>query len=84
MFKSDKRLWLTADGATVVEDGDPRARVLLVAAGGEIDDALAKKFGLPEYTQAAHEHAQAPADEPTAMKAQAPDEDKAQHRRSTK
>lgn len=44
-FTSDRRLYLTADDE-VVEDGDERAATLLVGAGGEVDDATAKRYGL--------------------------------------
>lgn len=43
---SDKRLYLAADGETVVEDGDARANTLLVGAGGEIADDDARRYGL--------------------------------------
>jgi hypothetical protein len=33
---SDKRLWLTADRSTVVDDGDPAAAFLLCTVGGLI------------------------------------------------
>lgn len=45
-FVSDRRLYLTTDGLTVVEEGDPRAAFLLVAVGGAISDADAEKYGL--------------------------------------
>jgi len=43
---SDKRLYLAADGETVVEDGDARANTLLVGAGSEIADDDARRYGL--------------------------------------
>ncbi len=43
---ADRRLWLTADRATVVEDGDPRAAFLLVGPGGEIAPAEVQRLGL--------------------------------------
>ena len=44
--KMDRRLYLTADGARVVEDGDPDAATLLCAAGGEVSRAVAIRHGL--------------------------------------
>jgi hypothetical protein len=44
-YRSEKRLYLTADGR-VVEEGDPDAASLLVNAGGELDDATAERYGL--------------------------------------
>lgn len=38
-------LCLTADGG-VVEEGDPRARYVLVADGGSLSDEEAEKYGL--------------------------------------
>lgn len=45
-MRSDKRLYLAADGETVVEDGDMRANTLLVGAGCEISDDEARRYGL--------------------------------------
>ena len=45
MYKSDKRLLLTADGQVVGPD-DPRGVSLLVAEGGEIPYPDAIKYGL--------------------------------------
>lgn len=36
MIVADRRLWLTADKARVVEDGDPAAAFLLASPGTEI------------------------------------------------
>lgn len=51
-YKSDKRLYLTADGR-VVEEGDPDAASLLVNEGGELDDATAERYGLTKPAKAA-------------------------------
>lgn len=45
-MKSDRKLYLTRDGSAVVEKGDPKGVTLLVAAGGVIDAATAKKYDL--------------------------------------
>jgi hypothetical protein len=44
--RMDRRLYLTADGSRVVEDGDPEASTLLCAAGGEVPHAVAARLGL--------------------------------------
>lgn len=46
MYKSDKRLYTTADRSRVVDEDDPEAAVLLVAEGGEISDEEAARLGL--------------------------------------
>lgn len=43
---ADRRLWLTADRARVVEDGDPEARFLFCGPGRRISPADAEKYGL--------------------------------------
>jgi hypothetical protein len=43
---SHRRLYVTADQKTVVEEGDPRAAFLLVAEGCELDDGLARRYDL--------------------------------------
>ncbi len=40
------RLWLAADGETVVEEGDPRAATLLIAPGQTMPRADAERYGL--------------------------------------
>jgi hypothetical protein len=57
-------LYLTADKETVVEEGDPRARYLLVTTGGSLSDDEAKRYGLTARRKAQ-------AEEPAA---EAPDE----------
>lgn len=42
-------LWLTEDQTTIVEDGDPRAAVLLVAHGGTLPDDVAAKYGIKAH-----------------------------------
>jgi hypothetical protein len=46
MYKSEKRLYVTADRSRVVEEDDPQAAMLLVAEGGEIQDEEAARLGL--------------------------------------
>ena len=45
-FTSEKRLYLNADKSKVVEEDDPDASYLLVAAGGQVSDEHAKQYGL--------------------------------------
>jgi hypothetical protein len=40
------RLFLTADRSRVVEEGNPDAAYLLVGAGCELPDAIARQYGL--------------------------------------
>lgn len=44
-FKSDRRLWETADGR-IVEDGDPDAAILHAAPGKPISAEVAEQFGI--------------------------------------
>lgn len=46
VYKSEKRLYLTQDRTRAVEEGDPEAAFLLVAEGGEMQDAEAERLGL--------------------------------------
>jgi hypothetical protein len=45
-YQSDRRLYLTADKAAVVEHGDTRAAFLLVGKNGLVSDADAERYGL--------------------------------------
>jgi hypothetical protein len=45
-FSSDKRLYLTEDKSEVVEEGNPSARFLFVAEGGQVSDEDADRYGL--------------------------------------
>ena len=45
-MQSDRRLYVTADGAQVVEEGDPDGAFLLVGAGSEIHGDVAEKHKL--------------------------------------
>jgi hypothetical protein len=45
-YIATRRLYLAADGQTVVEEGDPRAATLLVGVGGQLSDADAARYGL--------------------------------------
>lgn len=46
MLTADRRLWLTADNETIVEEGDPKAAFLLCGAGQVIPERDAERFGL--------------------------------------
>lgn len=41
----DRRLFLAADGKTLVEDGDPSAAFLWSSAGKQVSDAEAERVG---------------------------------------
>lgn len=43
---ADRRLYLTADRSTVVEEGDPRAAWLLAGQGSEIPPSEVSRLGL--------------------------------------
>jgi len=45
-FVADRRLYLTADRSRIVEEGDPAAAFLLVAAGRDVPVADAARYGL--------------------------------------
>lgn len=61
-MKLDRTLWLTADKAKVVEDGDPKAAFLLGTAGKDVPDAEAERLGLSGKPKAAEKQA-APAED---------------------
>jgi hypothetical protein len=44
---ADRRLYLTADRKTLVEEGDPSAAFLFVAAGDHLDEDEARRLGWP-------------------------------------
>jgi hypothetical protein len=46
MFISHRRLYLNSDRSRVVEESDPDAAFLLIGAGGSLDDATARQYGL--------------------------------------
>lgn len=48
MYRTDRRLYFTSDKARVVEHGEPEAAFLMAAAGHEISDEDAERFGLKE------------------------------------
>jgi hypothetical protein len=55
-YRSEKRLYLTADRERVVEEGDENAAYLLVAEGGELSDEEVNRYKLkggnaPEQSQ---------------------------------
>lgn len=45
-MRLDRKLWLTADRDSVVEDGSPGAAFLLGAEGAEVPDDEAKRLGI--------------------------------------
>ncbi len=56
----DRRLWLTADKESVVEDGDPKAAFLLGNEGTEVPDDEAKRLGVKAKPAPANKAKQAP------------------------
>ena len=46
MWTAPKRIFVTADRSRVVDETDPDAAMLLVGAGGQIDQAEAERLGL--------------------------------------
>jgi hypothetical protein len=82
MYTAHERLYLNADKSKVVKEGDPDARFLLVAEGGEITDDEAREYGL----MGEHAHRDMPAAMPAAdeAKAQAPASNKARARAEDK
>lgn len=45
-YTTDRKLWLTADKAEVVEDGDPRAAFLLASKGKALDAETVERYSL--------------------------------------
>ena len=62
MLTADRAYYLNADQTDVVAEGSPDAAFLLVAAGGQIAEAEAKKYGLRLGDQPAVDLATARAD----------------------
>ena len=50
---ADRRIYLDREQKFAVEQGDPRAAILLVGAGGFLADEIAKKFGVAVGSTAA-------------------------------
>lgn len=50
-----KERWYLTPESVAVREGHPDARRLLVAAGAEIPDAEARKYGILEETKASYE-----------------------------
>jgi len=48
MYESERALYLNADKTKVVEEGDPEAAYLLVAAGGKLHIEDAERYGIVE------------------------------------
>lgn len=59
MATADRKLWLTADKETVVEDGDPKAAFLLASPGDELSDDDVKRYGIKVKQAAPAEDKQA-------------------------
>lgn len=55
VWTADRRLYLAADGVTVVEEGDPRKASLLVPVGGTLPMERARALGLIVEPAAAEE-----------------------------
>ena len=49
---SEKRLYLTSDRSRVVDENSPDAAFLLVGAGCELNDAVARQYGLVDAPEA--------------------------------
>ena len=65
--KLDRRLWLTADGSRLVEDGDPEAAFLWAAAGDEVDaEELERLLGKKAKRKAEDKAVKGPAEDKTA------------------
>ena len=60
---TDRRLWLTADGKRVVDEGDPKANTLFAAEGDEILDEVAKKFKIKRLKKPVEDKAAAPGED---------------------
>lgn len=68
----DRRLWLAADGETLVEDGDPKASTLWATEGTDVSDDEAKRVGYKPAGKASSKSAKQPANKARS----APSEDK--------
>lgn len=78
MFISDRRFYLSNDHSRVVEESDPDAAFLLVGAGGTLDDATARKYGLTSAPLVASALPAAPASESSPEAGATPTEEKAE------
>jgi hypothetical protein len=84
-FLSDKRLYLNADKSKVVEEDDPDASYLLVAAGGQVSDEHAKQYGLKAKEKAEAKAEEKAESEPAETKqVSAPPENKSRSAEATK
>ena len=79
-MESDRRLYVTADGARVVEEGDPDGAFLLVGAGSEIEPDVAEKHKL----RISKGKVRFPAPEPKAAKPKAAKKAKAKKAKAKK
>lgn len=55
MWGADRRLWLTADQAEIVEDGDERAAFLFANEGYQVPIEMARRYGLAPVEPPPHE-----------------------------
>lgn len=69
--KSDRRIYINADRSRVVEESDPAATFLLVAAGKDVSDEDIKRYGLKFGKPAVEAEAEAEADDEKAEAAAA-------------
>lgn len=51
-YLADRRLCLTADKSTIVEESDARAAFLLAGEGGMVSDTDAERYGLTHLVPA--------------------------------
>jgi outer membrane biosynthesis protein TonB len=63
VYRAPRRLYVTRDWSTLVEEGDPRAAFLLAGKGGEVAAADVERYGLRHLAGSAAE-AEPPAAEP--------------------
>lgn len=68
MYTSEKRVCLNADRSKVVPCDSAEAAIQLVAAGGQIPEDEAKRYGLTDKPKAEAEPAQEPEEESKAVK----------------
>lgn len=59
-WRSDRHLWLTADGKRVVEDGDPDAAILYATEGTLVPLSDAQRYKLAPKKRARREPEEAP------------------------
>jgi hypothetical protein len=75
-YTSDKRLYLNADRSKIVEEDDPDAAHLLVAAGGQVSDVIAKQYNLKAKEKSEAKADDAGDEKPEAKQVSSPPENK--------